>query len=225
MNPTTPLIEKKTVDKLFYIGMLIKAGAAIFEIGTGIFAIFLTTNEVLHVTQLLVEGKLAADPDNFLANYILDLGFSFTPGQTNLFLFLYLAGHGVVNMFLVISLLKKKMWAYPLSLVIFGRSSPMRAGRFTFPIRFSSPPSPLSIWLSSGSFGGNIGICGESVMISFSLSNGVFQANMKSIPVSQDTLRARLMVGLLPLKEAIGVRIPGPQLIFKRKNRVEISRF
>ncbi len=49
-------------------------------------------------------------------------------------------------------------------------------------------------------------------MISFSLSNGVFQANMKSIPVSQDTLRARLMVGLLPLKEAIGVRIPGPQL-------------
>ena len=120
MNPTTPLIEKKTVDKLFHIGMLIKAVAAIFEIGTGIFAIFLTTNEVLHVTQLLVEGKLAVDPDNFLANYILDLGFSFTPGQTNLFLFLYLAGHGVVNMFLVISLLKKKMWAYPLSLVIFG---------------------------------------------------------------------------------------------------------
>jgi uncharacterized membrane protein len=120
MNPTTPLIEKKTVDKLFHIGMLIKAGAAIFEIGTGILAFFLTTNEVLHVTQLLVQGKLAVDPDNLLANYILDLGFSFTPGQTNWFLFIYLAGHGVVNMFLVISLLKKKMWAYPLSLLIFG---------------------------------------------------------------------------------------------------------
>ncbi len=67
MNPTTPLIEKKTVDKLFHIGMLIKAGVAIFEIGTGIFAIFLTTNEVLHVTQLLVEGKLAADPAQFFS--------------------------------------------------------------------------------------------------------------------------------------------------------------
>ena len=40
MNPTTPLIEKKTVDKLFHIGMLIKAGAAIFEIGTGILCYF-----------------------------------------------------------------------------------------------------------------------------------------------------------------------------------------
>jgi len=57
MNPVVP---KKTIDKLFHIGMLIKAGAAIFEIGTGIFAIFLTTNEVLGVTQLLVQGKLAA---------------------------------------------------------------------------------------------------------------------------------------------------------------------
>jgi uncharacterized membrane protein len=120
MNPTTALAEKKTIDKLFLVSMIIKAGAAIFEIGTGIFAFFITTNEVLYVTQLLVQGKLAADPDNFLANHILDLGFSFTPGQTNWFLFSYLAGHGVVNMFLVISLLKKKMWAYPLSLVIFG---------------------------------------------------------------------------------------------------------
>ena len=120
MNPTTVIAEKKIVDKLFHIGMLIKAGAAIFEIGTGILAFFLTTNEVLYVTKLLVQGKLAVDPDNFLANHILDLGFSFTPGETNWFLFLYLAGHGVVNMFLVISLLKKKMWAYPLSLLIFG---------------------------------------------------------------------------------------------------------
>jgi len=120
MNPTTALAEKKTIDKLFLVSMIIKAGAAIFEIGTGIFAFFLTTNEVLYVTQLLVQGKLAADPDNFLANYILDLGFSFMPGQTNWFLFLYLVGHGVINLFLVIALLHKKMWAYPLSLVIFG---------------------------------------------------------------------------------------------------------
>jgi uncharacterized membrane protein len=120
MNPTTAISEKKTVDWLFGVGMFIKAGAALFEIGTGIGTLFLTTNEVLGVTQLLVQGKLAADPDNFLANYILDLAAKYTPGQTNWFLFSYLAGHGIINLFLVIALLRKKMWAYPLSLAIFG---------------------------------------------------------------------------------------------------------
>jgi uncharacterized membrane protein len=115
-----PIEEKKTIDWLFGLGMFIKAFIAIFAIGTGIMSLFLTTNEVLHVTQILVQGKLAADPDNFLANYILDLGFSFMPGQTNLFLFSYLVGHGIVNLFLVIVLLWKKLWAYPLSIIIFG---------------------------------------------------------------------------------------------------------
>jgi uncharacterized membrane protein len=112
--------EKKTIDWLFGLGMFIKAGAALFEIGSGVASLFLTTNEVLHVTQLLVQGKLAADPDNFLANYILNLAAHYTPEATNWFLFSYLVGHGVVNLFLVIVLLQKKLWAYPLSLLIFG---------------------------------------------------------------------------------------------------------
>ena len=112
--------EKKTIDWLFGLGMFIKAGAALFEIGSGVMSLFLTTNEVLHVTQLLVGGKLAADPDNYLANYILDMAAHFTPGQTNWFIFSYLVGHGIVNLFLVVVLLKKKLWAYPLAIVIFG---------------------------------------------------------------------------------------------------------
>jgi len=120
MNPIDPIIEKKSIDKLFLTSMVIKAGAAVFEIGTGIATLFLTTNEVLRVTQMLVQGKLDADPDDFLANYVLDLAARFVPGQSNWFLFSYLVGHGVINMLLVIALLRKKMWAYPVSLVIFG---------------------------------------------------------------------------------------------------------
>jgi uncharacterized membrane protein len=120
MNPTTLITEKKAIDKLFFVSMFIKAAGGIVEVFTGIASLFLTTNEVLHATQLLVQGKLDADPDDFLANYILDLAARFTPGATNLFLFWYLLGHGVINLFLVVMLLRKKMWAYPLSLTIFG---------------------------------------------------------------------------------------------------------
>ena len=117
MNPTE---EKKTIDWLFGLGMFIKAFVALFSIGSGVMSLFLTTDEVLHVTQLLVQGKLDADPDDFLANYILNLAAHYTPGSTDLFLFSYLVGHGIVNLFLVVVLLRKKLWAYPLSIIIFG---------------------------------------------------------------------------------------------------------
>jgi uncharacterized membrane protein len=120
MNPTTALTEKKAIDKLFFLSMFIKATAGLVEVCTGIASLFLTTNEVLHATQLLVQGELAADPGDFLANYILNIAARWTPGATNLFLFWYLLGHGVINLFLVVVLLKKKVWAYPLSLAIFG---------------------------------------------------------------------------------------------------------
>ena len=115
-----PIEEKKTIDWLFGLGMFIKAFTAISAIGSGVMSLFLNTNEVLHFTQLLVQGKLAADPDDFLANYILNLAAHYTPGATNWFLFSYLAGHGVINLFLVVALLKKKIWAYPLATVVFG---------------------------------------------------------------------------------------------------------
>jgi len=115
-----PIPEKKIVDRLFHAGLLIKGVSGLFELGSGIASFFLTTNEVLYATRMVVEGKLAADPDNAIANYILDMASQWNPGQTNVFLFLYLAVHGVINLTLVTLLLAKKMWAYPLSLAIFG---------------------------------------------------------------------------------------------------------
>ena len=122
MDPIEPTIEKKSIDRLFLTSMVIKAGTAIFAVCSGVASLFLTTNEVLYATRMLVQGELAADPGDMFANYILDLAAKFTPGQTNLFLFAYLVGHGVINMFLIVVLLRKKLWAYPLtifSLILF----------------------------------------------------------------------------------------------------------
>jgi uncharacterized membrane protein len=127
MNPAA---EKKSIDQLFLWSMIVKAAGGLFEVCSGIGTLFLTTNEVLHATQMLVDGKLAADPDAFFANYILDLASRWTPGQTNLFLFSYLFGHGLINLFLVVALLRKKMWAYPLSLAIFGAFVAYEAWQF-----------------------------------------------------------------------------------------------
>ena len=120
MNPTAEKSEKKAIDSLFGLGLVIKGLGGLAETLTGVASLFLTTNEVLHATQMLVQGKLAADPDDSLANYALDLAARFTPGATNWFLFAYLVGHGLINLFLVGALLRKKLWAYPLSLAVFG---------------------------------------------------------------------------------------------------------
>ena len=91
MNPTA---EKKTIDWLFGLGLVIKAGGGLVEVVSGLASLFLTTNEVLHATQSLVQGTLSADPDDFFANYVLGLAGS-PQARRNLFLFAYLFGHGL----------------------------------------------------------------------------------------------------------------------------------
>ncbi|MDE2188484.1 MAG: DUF2127 domain-containing protein [Patescibacteria group bacterium] len=118
MNPE--IVEKQTLDWLFRISLSLKALGAILELAGGIAALFLTTNEVLHATTVLVQGTLAADPTDPIANYILNVAANYVPGTTNFFLFAYLAGHGMINLFLVVALLAKRLWAYPLSLGVFG---------------------------------------------------------------------------------------------------------
>ena len=128
MNPTAEKIRKESDRQPFWPRFVIKGLGGLAETLTGVASLFLTTNEVLHATQMLVQGKLAADPDDSLANYALDLAARFTPGATNWFLFAYLVGHGLINLFLVGALLRKKLWAYPLRSLSSACSSPTRHG-------------------------------------------------------------------------------------------------
>ncbi len=112
----TPAVEKRehAIYDVFVGAVVIKGLNAILEIALGTLLLF--TDVVNNVVLALVQRELIEDPNSFVATYIQSL-FSATP-QAQSFGALYLLSHGVVKVFLVVGLLRNKLWAYPATMAV-----------------------------------------------------------------------------------------------------------
>lgn len=111
--------EEKKIYKVFEIGIFLKGIHAIFEIVGGILVFLINGTYVLNTVLSLTQEELSEDPKDIFAHYLITLSNNFSI-STQHFVALYLLSHGVIKLFLIIALLKKKLWAYPTSIVIFG---------------------------------------------------------------------------------------------------------
>ncbi len=110
---------RKIIDDGFDIGILLKLIHGFFEILSGIFLITPWRAVTDSAIFLLTREEIAEDPRDIVANYLIGLGNSIS-GGVNLFAVFYLLFHGAINTALAIALFKKKIWAYPVAIVIFG---------------------------------------------------------------------------------------------------------
>lgn len=113
------LRESKIIDKLFEIGVWIKAVFGFFEIlGGMLFALsgqMIVDNIIIYFAQ----QEIMEDPNDLLANYLIKFAndFSF---NTQIFAVAYLLFHGAVNILLVVFLLKNKIWFFPWAIGLLG---------------------------------------------------------------------------------------------------------
>ena len=111
--------KEKWFQYLFFLGVILKAVNAVIELAGGI-VIFLVSKAFIVTTILaLTQEELLEDPKDLIANYFITSAHTLTAG-TQYFIALYLIVHGAIKIVLSISLLKKKLWAYPTALVVFG---------------------------------------------------------------------------------------------------------
>ena len=110
--------KRKTVHTVFKTITILKGIHAIIEILLGITLLILSKDFISNVIIALVEGRLAGDPSGFIAKYISQFGIDLSLG-IKLFFSLYFGIHGIVNLSLVYSIIKKPTIAYPVSLVVF----------------------------------------------------------------------------------------------------------
>ena len=110
---------KKLIDKAFEIGILIKSLFGIFEILAG--AVFAISGKLIinNIIIAFTEQEIINDPGDVISNYLVSALHSFSAGSY-LFTVIYLIFHGIINLFLGISLLKNKIWAYPWAVAGFG---------------------------------------------------------------------------------------------------------
>lgn len=102
----------------FDVGLLIKGIDALTEIIGGIALIFLTPDRLNTLITLISKGELSEDPTDFVMNYLVTFGHSFSVNSWQFVMF-YLLSHGIAKMVVILMLWKRKPWAYPLSVIVF----------------------------------------------------------------------------------------------------------
>lgn len=124
-------IDERYVHLAFQASLWFKALFALIEIGGGIVALFVSHAFLIKMANLVTQGELIEDPHDFVANYLLDAVQQLSI-STQHFTSYYLLSHGAIKLWVIIGLLRERLWYYPTALVVFGLFILYQLYRFYF---------------------------------------------------------------------------------------------
>lgn len=111
-------VINNVVDNSFHIGLISKGLNGIAEIVSGSLLLFIKYDKISHFIKIITQQELLEDPKDFIANKLLNFSSSLSI-NSQLFFSFYLLSHGIIKLLLVYFLLKNKLWAYPVAIIIF----------------------------------------------------------------------------------------------------------
>lgn len=123
-------LSKRNIHLGFYIGLILKGLYDTGEVLCGFFLIFLTPERMSKLITFISKNELNEDPNDLVMNYLLSFSHVFSISMQH-FTSFYLLSHGLVKISLLILLWRKKLWAYPMSCVIFMIFIIIQIQRFT----------------------------------------------------------------------------------------------
>lgn len=124
-------MNERRIHQIFEIGILLKGAHAVVECIGGVALAFISTGAIARLVGALTQEELIEDPNDFVAAHLLALAQNFTVGTQHFYAF-YLLSHGLIKVFLVIGLLRNKLWAYPVSLLVLGLFIVYQLYRFSY---------------------------------------------------------------------------------------------
>ncbi|TAL79264.1 MAG: DUF2127 domain-containing protein [Burkholderiaceae bacterium] len=124
-------MNERRIHQLFAASVLLKGAHALLECVSGIALALVNTAAIVTLVKMITQDELIEDPKDFIANLLLTFAHTFSISSQH-FYALYLLSHGAVKVFLVICLLKNKLWAYPVSLGVLGLFILYQAYRFSY---------------------------------------------------------------------------------------------
>jgi uncharacterized membrane protein len=112
-------MNERRIHQIFEISVLLKGTHALIECIGGLVLAFVSTSAIASLVNALTQEELIEDPNDFVATHLLSLAQNFSVSTQHFYAF-YLLSHGLIKVFLVVGLLRNKLWAYPVSLVVLG---------------------------------------------------------------------------------------------------------
>jgi len=114
----TDLSKSKITHILFEIGIFLKGLNGFLQIIGGFLLIFLKPSTFNKIVVLLTQNELSEDSQDLVANFLLKTAHQLSV-NSQIFGVIFLLTHGLVKIFLVVSLRQRKLWAYPMAIVFF----------------------------------------------------------------------------------------------------------
>jgi uncharacterized membrane protein len=124
-------MEERRIRQVFRVSVVLKGLHALLECASGVAIGLIGTDTVSRLVNALTQEELVEDPKDFLALHLLSWAQGFSV-ETKHFYAFYLVSHGLVKLFLVVGLLRNKLWAYPVSLVVLGLFIVYQLYRFSY---------------------------------------------------------------------------------------------
>ena len=124
-------MNEHRIRQVFQISILLKGAHALIECLTGVAVALVSTSAIRDLVNTLTQEELIEDPRDFLATHLLTAAQQFSVGTRHFYAF-YLLSHGIVKLFLVVGLLRNKLWSYPASLGVLGLFIVYQLYRFSY---------------------------------------------------------------------------------------------
>lgn len=124
-------MQERRIHAIFEVSVLLKGAHAIIECVGGVLLAFTNTTAIVALVGRITQNELIEDRGDFIASSLFHWAQSFSV-QTQHFYAFYLLSHGVVKLGLVTGLLRRKLWAYPASLVVMSLFIAYQLYRYSF---------------------------------------------------------------------------------------------
>lgn len=124
-------MNERRIHQIFVVGVLLKGAHALIECAGGIALAIVSTRAIVALVNALTQDELVEDPNDFVATHLRSLAQNFSVSSKHFYAF-YLLSHGFVKIFLVSGLLRDKMWAYPVSLIVMALFIVYQIYRFSY---------------------------------------------------------------------------------------------
>jgi uncharacterized membrane protein len=125
------LLAEKNIHLVFETSLIFKGLFALLETIGGIAAYWFSQHALLDLVHAITQAELAEDPRDLVANYLLNLVQNLSI-STQHFTAFFLVSHGVIKLWLIIGLLREKLWYYPIAIGVFGLFIAYQLYRYSF---------------------------------------------------------------------------------------------
>jgi uncharacterized membrane protein len=84
----------------------------------GLLAYFINQQFHLNFVSAVTQEELTEDPRDFIADYLVESAGQLSVSSQH-FAALYLLSHGIIKSWLIVGLLRNKVWYYPIAIIVF----------------------------------------------------------------------------------------------------------